>query len=207
MPTNGTTLCLFNWTRAEASGGAHKPIAGAQTPEYTISPDDVGKIVGVQCTPTNDSNEHGLPATAIVNEGSPIQIGKEVVSEITRISTKGTATYRGKLVKYGKSIASADRPVDVTIMVDRKCTSIMKKSNLVMKIKYEHCPQISLHPDRPELCPIKMTAGNEKNKDVHIQFPERANRDDAVLLIRHFTSLVKPKKGLLSFLSKSKKQK
>ena len=65
-PSNGTTLCMFQWTRRDQVTGKMCDIPGETTPEYVLSPDDVGRVVGVRCTPTNDKDECGLSATDVV---------------------------------------------------------------------------------------------------------------------------------------------
>ena len=202
-PSNGTTLCLFQWTRGS---GSFEDIQGATTPEYTVSPDDVGKTIGVKCTPTNDKDEFGLPAFATVNEGRLIEMKEGIDAEIRNISSKGTATFHVDLVKFGKSSISPDNPTNVTIILDKKQVSIVKKSNVLTKIKYQSLPEIKLDVKQSTFCPIKLTAGSDKGKEIHLKFKETPERDNVVLLIRHFATLAasKPKKTLLSFLSSKK---
>ncbi|QDZ21039.1 hypothetical protein HOP50_05g35640 [Chloropicon primus] len=200
-PCNGTTLCMFQWTRRD-DNGEFQDIRGATTPEYTLSPDDIGKVVGVRCTPTNDRDEVGLPAKDIVNEGNPIGMTEEMTKEITNISMKGTATFHAQLVKFGKSTI----PTTVTITVDKKQVTISKKEKVLLKIKYESLPVIRLLPENPTLCPVVMTEGNDKGKEVSFLFSDVTERDNTVILMRHLTNQVanKPKKSFLSFLSRSK---
>ena len=207
-PSNGTTLCMFQWTRQETLGAKDfVDIIGATTPEYVLSPDDVGKVIGVRCTPTNERNESGLPATDTVNEGNPITMTKDLVSEITNISTRGSATFQAQLVKFGKSTAS---PVTVTVTIDKKQLTLTKKEKVLLKIKYETLPEIRLSPEYPTLCLMTIkhgyVMGSDKGSDVHLNFAERVERDAAVVLVRHFTNLLsKSKPSLLQRMFSSKK--
>ena len=136
-PSNGTTLCMFQWTRRDQVTGKMCDIPGATTPEYVLSPDDVGRVVGVRCTPTNDKDECGLPATDVVNNGSPIEISDEVKKEITNLASKGTVTYHTQLVKFGKSSI----PTQVTVTLDKKMVTVTKKEKVLLKMKWETLPR------------------------------------------------------------------
>lgn len=136
-PSNGTTLCMFQWTRRDQVTGKMCDIPGETTPEYVLSPDDVGRVVGVRCTPTNDKDECGLPATDVVNNGSPIEISDEVKKEITNLASKGTVTYHTQLVKFGKSSI----PTQVTVTLDKKMVTVTKKEKVLLKMKWETLPR------------------------------------------------------------------
>ncbi|URD80862.1 hypothetical protein MUK42_06918, partial [Musa troglodytarum] len=57
-PTNGTTLCIFQWVR-ELDNGTRQYIEGVNVPEYVVTADDVDTILAVECTPI-DNNDHQI---------------------------------------------------------------------------------------------------------------------------------------------------
>ena len=124
-------------TRRDQVTGKMCDIPGETTPEYVLSPDDVGRVVGVRCTPTNDKDECGLPATDVVNNGSPIEISDEVKKEITNLASKGTVTYHTQLVKFGKSSI----PTQVTVTLDKKMVTVTKKKGAA-EDEGRRCPEV-----------------------------------------------------------------
>ncbi|THU69492.1 hypothetical protein C4D60_Mb08t14980 [Musa balbisiana] len=53
-PTNGTTLCTFQWIH-ELDNGTRQYIEGATVPDYVVTADDIGTFLAVDCTPIDDS--------------------------------------------------------------------------------------------------------------------------------------------------------
>ncbi|KAK3137471.1 hypothetical protein QOZ80_5BG0452730 [Eleusine coracana subsp. coracana] len=54
FPTNGTTLCNFQWVRYFEDGTRHS-IEGATMYDYMVTADDVGTRLAVDCTPMDDN--------------------------------------------------------------------------------------------------------------------------------------------------------
>jgi hypothetical protein len=54
FPTNGTTLCNFQWVR-HLENGIRQSIEGATMFDYVITADDVGTLLAVDCTPMDDN--------------------------------------------------------------------------------------------------------------------------------------------------------
>uniref|UniRef100_A0A0D9VY06 Uncharacterized protein n=1 Tax=Leersia perrieri TaxID=77586 RepID=A0A0D9VY06_9ORYZ len=87
FPTNGTTLCNFQWVRY-LENGTRQSIEGATMYDYVVSADDVGTLLAVDCTPMDDntrqiypSDEWDIAILTLKKAGYHIKVKDEVLIE------------------------------------------------------------------------------------------------------------------------------
>ncbi|CAL9155458.1 unnamed protein product [Musa hybrid cultivar] len=95
-PTNGTTLCTFQWIR-ELDNGTRQYIEGATVPEYVVTADDIGTFLAVDCTPIDDSGRQGHLVRQFANNHSKITCDPEMQHEIDAYISAGRAIFDVKL--------------------------------------------------------------------------------------------------------------
>ncbi|URE36779.1 hypothetical protein MUK42_17143 [Musa troglodytarum] len=95
-PTNGTTLCTFQWIR-ELDNGTRQYIEGATVPEYVVTADDIGTFLAVDCTPIDDSGRQGHLVRQFANNQSKITCDPEMQHEIDTYISAGRAIFDVKL--------------------------------------------------------------------------------------------------------------
>ncbi|XP_074585826.1 uncharacterized protein LOC141841557 [Curcuma longa] len=119
-PTNGTTLCIFQWIR-ELDNGTRQYIEGATVPEYVVTADDVDTILAVECTPIDDSGHQGDLVRQFANYQNKITCDPEMQHEIDSYISTGMAEFTVKLW-----MDASDR---------EQTTLILKRSNYLIKFK------------------------------------------------------------------------
>ncbi|XP_073111623.1 uncharacterized protein [Elaeis guineensis] len=73
FPTNGTTLCIFQWVR-HLQDGTRQYIEGATVPEYVVTSDDVDTLLAVDCTPMDDHGRQVLFVPCVIYCHFPLEI-------------------------------------------------------------------------------------------------------------------------------------
>ncbi|XP_042470475.1 uncharacterized protein LOC122052825 isoform X1 [Zingiber officinale] len=119
-PTNGTTLCIFQWIR-ELDNGTMQYIEGATVPDYVVTADDVDTILAVECTPIDDSGHQGDLVRQFANNQNKIACDPEMQHEIDSYISTGMAEFTVKLWM--------DAPDW------EQTTLILKRSNYLIKFK------------------------------------------------------------------------
>ncbi|PUZ65298.1 hypothetical protein GQ55_3G212700 [Panicum hallii var. hallii] len=92
FPTNGTTLCNFQWVR-HLENGIRQSIEGATMFDYVITADDVGTLLAVDCTPMDDNGRQGDLVTEFANNGNKITCDPEMQSHIEACISSGRADF------------------------------------------------------------------------------------------------------------------
>ncbi|XP_008644716.1 uncharacterized protein [Zea mays] len=92
FPTNGTTLCNFQWVR-HLENGIKQSIEGATMYDYVVTADDVGTLLAVDCTPMDDNGRQGDLVTEFANNGNKITCDPEMQSHIDACISKGRAEF------------------------------------------------------------------------------------------------------------------
>ncbi|WOL09535.1 hypothetical protein Cni_G18288 [Canna indica] len=95
-PTNGTTLCIFQWVR-ELDDGTRQYIEGATVPEYVVTADDVDTILAVDCTPIDESGRQGDLVRQFANN-QKITCDPEMKHYIDSCISAGKAVFNVKLL-------------------------------------------------------------------------------------------------------------
>ncbi|CAO2152644.1 unnamed protein product [Urochloa humidicola] len=108
FPTNGTTLCNFQWVR-HLENGTRQEIEGATMYDYFITADDVGTLLAVDCVPMDDTGLQGDLVTEFANNGNkitcdpnPLVADQEMQNEIDLCTLTGRA-YFDVFVKNSES--------------------------------------------------------------------------------------------------------
>ncbi|WOL16663.1 hypothetical protein Cni_G25451 [Canna indica] len=97
-PTNGTTLCIFQWLR-ELDNGTRQYIEGASVPEYVVTADDVDTILAVECTPIDDSGQQGDLVRQFANNQNKITCDPEMQNQIDSYISAGKAIFNVKVLE------------------------------------------------------------------------------------------------------------
>ncbi|KAF8715864.1 hypothetical protein HU200_026821 [Digitaria exilis] len=92
FPTNGTTLCNFQWVR-HLENGTRQSIEGATMYDYVVTADDVGTLLAVDCTPMDDNGRQGDLVTEFANSGNKITCDPEMQSHIDACISNGRAEF------------------------------------------------------------------------------------------------------------------
>eukprot|EP00252_Welwitschia_mirabilis_P026378 TRINITY_DN8660_c0_g1_i1.p1 TRINITY_DN8660_c0_g1~~TRINITY_DN8660_c0_g1_i1.p1 ORF type:complete len:134 (-),score=27.65 TRINITY_DN8660_c0_g1_i1:322-723(-) len=71
---NNARACNFEWVR-QAEDGSTYYIEGANSPEYTVTIDDVDTILAVECVPIDDKNRKGKRVKAYASNQKKIGRG------------------------------------------------------------------------------------------------------------------------------------
>lgn len=92
FPTNGTTLCIFQWVR-HLQDGTRQYIEGATVPEYVVTSDDVDTLLAVDCTPMDDNGRQGELVRQFANNQNKITCDQDMQQEIERYISAGRAQF------------------------------------------------------------------------------------------------------------------
>ena len=183
-PVNGTSMCHFQWQRADFKGGEFYDIIDAVSPDYSLSADDVGRILRVVCTPVLESGESGSVVVGEVSKGDEV-LDESAEAIIDEFMAKGAAAFDVR-------IAGSDSPEVATLSVDRKLLTILRpnRSVLLKETLATAQPRFQLHPESPLACKIEI-----HGQPTHIKFEDARLRDIAVLTARQFTDNAKKEKS------------
>ncbi|KAL5219141.1 hypothetical protein ABZP36_019825 [Zizania latifolia] len=92
FPTNGTTLCNFQWVRY-LENGTRQSIEGATVYDHVVTADDVDTILAVDCTPMDDNGRQGELVTEYANGGKKLTCDQEMQSTIDVCISNGRAQF------------------------------------------------------------------------------------------------------------------
>ncbi|PON56688.1 hypothetical protein PanWU01x14_179060 [Parasponia andersonii] len=92
FPVRGTSLCMFQWVR-HLQDGTRQYIEGATNPEYTVTANDVDKIIAVECIPMDDKGHQGDIVRLFANDQSKIKCDPEMKMEIDNHISRGQASF------------------------------------------------------------------------------------------------------------------
>ena len=196
-PVNGTSMCHFQWQRADFTGGEFYDIIDAVTPDYSLSADDVGHILRVVCTPVMESGEAGSIMVYEVAKGEVLVLDESAAGIVDEFVSKGTANFDIR-------IAGSDSPEVASLSVDRKTLTILKpnRSVLLKETLATAQPRFLLHPESPLACKIEI-----HGQPTHIKFEDARLRDIAVLTARQLSENAKKEKNKTkSFFFKGRKK-
>jgi hypothetical protein len=92
FPTNGTTLCNFQWVRY-LEDGTRQSIEGATMYDYVVTADDVGTLLAVDCTPMDDNGHQGDLVREFANNENKIACDPEMHNDIDIYISSGRADF------------------------------------------------------------------------------------------------------------------
>ncbi|KAI4969785.1 hypothetical protein ZWY2020_000699 [Hordeum vulgare] len=87
---NGTTLCNFQWVHY-LEDGTRQSIEGATMYDYVVSADDVGAVLAVDCTPTDDNGRQGHLVRGFANSKQKITCGATMYNYVVTADDVGAA--------------------------------------------------------------------------------------------------------------------
>ncbi|KAM3213925.1 hypothetical protein ACQJBY_066383 [Aegilops geniculata] len=99
FPTNGTTLCNFQWVRCHEDGTRYS-IEGATMYDYVVTADDVGTLLAVDCTPMDDSGRQGDLVREFANNENKITCDQEMQNDINICISRGRADFDVYVLGY-----------------------------------------------------------------------------------------------------------
>ena len=196
-PVNGTSMCHFQWQRADFTGGEFYDIIDAVAPDYSLSADDVGHILRVVCTPVMENGEAGSIVVYEVAKGEVLELDESAAGIVDEFVSKGAATFDIR-------IAGSDSPEVASLSVDRKTLTILKpnRSVLLKETLATAQPRFLLHPESHLACKIEI-----HGQPTHIKFEDARLRDIAVLTARQLSENAKKEKNKTkSFFFKGRKK-
>ncbi|KAJ8771319.1 hypothetical protein K2173_026496 [Erythroxylum novogranatense] len=91
-PVRGTSLCIFQWVR-HLEDGTTQYIEGATNPEYTVTADDVDKLIAVECIPMDEQGRQGDLVRLYANDQNKIRCDPNMQREIETYIAKEEATF------------------------------------------------------------------------------------------------------------------
>ncbi|KAM0841873.1 hypothetical protein ACQ4PT_058749 [Festuca glaucescens] len=92
FPTNGTTLCNFQWVRY-LEDGTRQSIEGATMYDYVVTADDVGTLLAVDCTPMDDNGRQGDLVRKFANDENKISCDPDMQNDIDISISRGRANF------------------------------------------------------------------------------------------------------------------
>ncbi|KAJ1700201.1 hypothetical protein LUZ63_008713 [Rhynchospora breviuscula] len=138
FPTNGTTLCIFQWVRYHENG-TRQSIEGATVPEYYVTADDVDTILAVDCTPMDDNGCQGELVRQFANNQSKITCDPEMQHELDSYISSGKASF-----DIFSLVDSAD-DWELTLLTLKRSTyqiKIQSTDSVIIEEKYS--PELSI---------------------------------------------------------------
>ncbi|XP_008796274.2 uncharacterized protein LOC103711776 isoform X2 [Phoenix dactylifera] len=189
-PTNGTTLCIFQWVR-HLQDGTRQYIEGATVPEYVVTADDVDTLLAVDCTPMDDNGRQGELVRQFANNQNKITCDQDMQQEIEGYISSGKAQFNVLLLMD----SSEDwEPTTLTlkrssyqIKVSRTEAVVVEEKyspNLYIKVPCGHSTQfvlISFDGANLPFCTDGMSQPYYFENDVRL-------RDIIVMTMRYFQS-------------------
>ncbi|KAF0910196.1 hypothetical protein E2562_001405 [Oryza meyeriana var. granulata] len=186
FPTNGTTLCNFQWVRY-LDNGTRQSIEGATMYDYVITADDVDTLLAVDCTPMDDNTRQGELVTEFANSGNKITCDPEMQNTIDMCILNGKAQFNVLVLGYSSdewelAILTLKRAGYHIKVRDEVLIEEKYSSNLQTKIPNGRTTQFVLVSSGGVNIPFNtqgITEPNHEDSDVRL-------RDIIVLVLRTF---------------------
>ncbi|XP_064988586.1 uncharacterized protein LOC135584936 isoform X1 [Musa acuminata AAA Group] len=190
-PTNGTTLCIFQWVR-ELDNGTRQYIEGVNVPEYVVTADDVDTILAVECTPIDNNDHQGDLVRQFANNQNKITCDSEMQNQIDAYISAGKAIFNIKAL-----VDSSDWQQTV-LVVKRSIYQIKVKHSDDLVTEEKYSPDLKIKVPLGYTTQFVLTCSDGTNlplsTDGTCQPYSLENdvrlRDIIVLTMRHFQSKV-----------------
>ncbi|KAG8062280.1 hypothetical protein GUJ93_ZPchr0003g16755 [Zizania palustris] len=186
FPTNGTTLCNFQWVRY-LENGIRQSIEGATVYDYVVTADDIDTILAVDCTPMDDNGHQGELVTEYANGGKKLTCDQEMQSTIDMCISNGRVQFnvfvlQGSSDEWELAILTLKRTGYHIKVKDEVLSEEKYSPDLQMKIPYGRTTQFVLVSSGGVNLPFNTLGITEPNNDDNdVRF-----RDLIVLVMRTF---------------------
>nr|XP_018676506.1 PREDICTED: uncharacterized protein LOC103972199 isoform X3 [Musa acuminata subsp. malaccensis] len=190
-PTNGTTLCIFQWVR-ELDNGTRQYIEGVNVPEYVVTADDVDTILAVECTPIDNNDHQGDLVRQFANNQNKITCDSEMQNQIDAYISAGKAIFNIK------ALVDSSNWQQTVLVVKRSIYQIKVKHSDDLVIEEKYSPDLKIKVPLGYTTQFVLTCSDGTNlplsTDGTCQPYSLENdvrlRDIIVLTMRHFQSKV-----------------
>lgn len=187
-PSNGTSLCIFQWVR-HLENGTRQSIEGATVPDYVVTADDVGTFLAVDCTPMDDSGRQGELVSLFANNQNKIACDPDMQHEINNHTSAGRAVFTVLLlIDSSESWEQASLTLKRTgyqIKLNSTEAVVMEEKyspDLYIKVPNGQSTQFVLICSEGSILPCNTSGTSQTyNPDDDIRL-----RDIIVLTLRHF---------------------
>lgn len=136
-PTNGTSLCIFQWVR-HLENGTRQSIEGATVPDYIVTADDVDTFLAVDCIPMDDSGRQGELVSLFANNQNKITCDTDMQHEIETHISSGKAVFNVMLLQ----IDSSEAWVQTTMFLRRSGYQIKVSQTDHIVIEEKYSPEL-----------------------------------------------------------------
>ncbi|KAK8965383.1 hypothetical protein KSP40_PGU016863 [Platanthera guangdongensis] len=136
-PTNGTSLCIFQWVR-HLENGTRQSIEGATVPDYIVTADDVDTFLAVDCIPMDDSGRQGELVSLFANNQNKITCDTDMQHEIETHISSGKAVFNVMLLQ----IDSSEAWVQTTMFLKRSGYQIKVSQSDHVVIEEKYSPEL-----------------------------------------------------------------
>uniref|UniRef100_A0A0D9VY04 Uncharacterized protein n=1 Tax=Leersia perrieri TaxID=77586 RepID=A0A0D9VY04_9ORYZ len=182
FPTNGTTLCNFQWVRY-LENGTRQSIEGATMYDYVVSADDVGTLLAVDCTPMDDNTRQGDLVTEFANGGSKISCDPDMQNNIDMCISNGRAQFTVHVLIYPSD------EWDIAILTLKKAGYHIKvKDEVLIEEKYSSSLQAKIPNGRNTQFVLVSSGG--VNIPFNTQGISEPNNEDSDVRLRDLIVLV-----------------
>ncbi|KAG9454482.1 hypothetical protein H6P81_007386 [Aristolochia fimbriata] len=180
-PTNGTSLCMFQWVR-HLQNGTRQYIEGATNPDYVVTADDVDKLIAVECIPMDDGGNQGELVKIFANNQSKITCDPEMQHDIEAYVSAGRAIFNILML-----VDSSEGWEPVTLILKRSSYQIKNSSMDPVVIEEKYSPELSIKIPSGLSTQFVLTSSDGTSHPFSTNHDVRM-RDTLVLTMRIFQS-------------------
>ncbi|RLN28009.1 uncharacterized protein C2845_PM05G32980 [Panicum miliaceum] len=185
FPTNGTTLCNFQWVR-HLENGIRQSIEGATMYDYVVTADDVGTLLAVDCTPMDDNGRQGDLVTEFANNGNKITCDPEMQSHIEACSSSGRADFE----VYVLQAYSPEEWELATLVLTRPSYQIKFKHTGEVIIDEKYSPNLQTKIPNGRTTQFVLVSSTGANLPFNTQGLSEPNNEDHDVRLRDLIVLV-----------------
>ncbi|KAL6903685.1 hypothetical protein ACP4OV_004498 [Aristida adscensionis] len=184
FPTNGTTLCNFQWVRYHEDG-TRQSIEGATMYEYVVTADDVGTLLAVECTPMDDSGHQGDLVREFANNEKKITCDPEMQDDVDSYILNGRADFDVfVLQEYSSEWELA------TLVLKRPCYQIKIKHTGVVLIDEKYSKKLQTKIPNGRTTQFVLVSSTGLNLPFNTQGIAEPNNEDQDVRLRDLIVLV-----------------
>ncbi|CAL4902374.1 unnamed protein product [Urochloa decumbens] len=185
FPTNGTTLCNFQWVR-HLENGIRQSIEGATMYDYVVTADDVGTLLAVDCTPMDDSGRQGDLVTEFANNGNKITCDPDMQNHIDAWISNGRADFE-VFVLQGYSPEEWEL---ATLVLTRPSYQIKSKHTGEVIIDEKYSPNLQTKIPNGRTTQFVLVSSTGANLPFNTQGLSEPNNEDYDVRLRDLIVLV-----------------
>ncbi|KAJ6830613.1 uncharacterized protein M6B38_353115 [Iris pallida] len=136
FPTNGTSLCIFQWVR-HLENGTRQSIEGATVPDYVVTADDVDTFLAVDCIPMDDNGHQGELVSLFANNQNKITCDPDMQHAIGSHISSGRAIFLVFLL-----MESSETWEETSLILKRSGYQVIVNSTQHAMIEEKYSPDI-----------------------------------------------------------------